>query len=224
MLSKEIDKKILHYFNKKLMLSDTVSKLDMITHSDTDADDDAHLYEEENIPMVSSDSEADVANAYKMLGFFPLDKTQFVTPEMRTKERNLFGDISDVDQTVNALLFSTRLLFLDSTPIKTKQLLSVVAQDSYGYMNIIRSSQVSLLDEEIASINEVYNKTENSFIKSTIKMFNKNRMEQRNSDEDYLNEMISFYAEHVLNPDFSIEERRSIVKEWLGEKLKQEFS
>jgi hypothetical protein len=91
-------------------------------------------------------------------------------------------------------------------------------------MNIIRSSQVSLLDEEIASINEVYNKTENSFIKSTIKMFNKNRMEQRNSDEDYLNEMISFYAEHVLNPDFSIEERRSIVKEWLGEKLKQEFS
>jgi hypothetical protein len=143
---------------------------------------------------------------------------------MRTKERNLFGDISDVDQTVNALLFSTRLLFLDSTPIKTKQLLSVVAQDSYGYMNIIRSSQVSLLDEEIASINEVYNKTEKSFIKSTIKMFNKNRMEQRNSDEDYLNEMISFYAEHVLNPDFYIEERRSIVKEWLGEKLKQEFS
>lgn len=225
MLQKEIDKKILDYFDKKLMLKEVAENADKLGLLSNDEDVDLEDFIINSTANLSNDNtdEAAEANAYEVLKFFPVDKTQFIDPEIAPKERNLFGETENIDTTINSLLFSTRLLYLDTTPIKPKELLSVVAMDSYGYMNIVRANQIDILTEEIDKVQDIYNKTDNKFIQSTIKMFNKVRLDRKNSDERYLNYMISFYAENVLNPDLPMDERKAMIREWLEKKLSQDL-
>ena len=230
-IEKQIDPLLDSYINKKLFLmqdeptglSDDVVRAAALSNDPEEEYYNFNDHLEEN-QFVSYKDEMVIEDAKAVLSLFPMDKTQYSAPEMKAREPDLFGDTQNIDKSLNAILFQTRLMFLDVTPIHPEDALKAAAQDSYGYMNLIRKSQLQIFDKENEKVKELLAKTMTpSFAKQLSKFSSKNAAD-RADFEKIMHFLIDFYAENVLNSRTPIDERKSMIKEWLKKKLTKELS
>jgi len=224
MLRKEINKKLLDYFHQKLMLiedNDLIEQAELMS-DDTDIEED--IYAEAMMSHFVSKDHTAIDNANQLLSLFPIDKTQYSSPELSTREANIFAEKQDIDQSLNAILFSTRLLYLDVTPIKSKEIFDTIATDSYSYMNELRKAQLEVLKEEIIRVQNLLKITERDTYKKLIRKLTKLRVGRRDGDAQYRDAMIDFYATYVLNPDIPFSEREEMIKNWIDKKIEFELS
>lgn len=203
------------YFQKKLFLNPNIYQ-----------EEEGNIKEEEILPEKEAPKESIpkvnrktlIDRAEGILSNFPIEKSMF-SPERRyLPTQSILGELESADKIINSLLFSTKLVFFDSSKTSS-DIINEVSGDSFGYINILRNNQINIMEAELKRIKKEKDFLESSEISSKLKRIRKRRDSEISQRVEYLDGVVSFYAEYVMGENN--EENRKKVNSWLNKKVEQ---
>ena len=204
------------YFQRKLFLNPSITGDIDDTIEPNGALPEADKASVDNVPKVNRRTLID--RAEDILSNFPIEKSMFSPQRRHLPTQSIFEELQDPDKLINSLLFSTTLVFFDSSKTSS-DIINEVSGDSFGYINILRNNQISIMENELKRIQKQQDFLESGEIsKRLMGVKNRRNMEMSERDE-YLNVAMSFYAEYVMGS--SKPENISKVKGWLDKKVEQ---
>ncbi len=169
-----------------------------------------------DVPKVKINKKTLIDNAKGILSNFPIEKSMF-SPERRHLPTNsIFVEIQDPDKIINSLLFSTKLVFFDSSKTSS-DIINEVSSDSFGYINILRENQISIMKAEILRLTKEKKFLDSDEIVYKLKRARTVRDLEIKERQEYLDRIVSFYADYVMNSD--TEKNRAKILEWLTIKV-----
>ncbi len=174
----------------------------------------------------NSDSEPEtdidvVEQAQGILAGFPIDKTQFSPARNYTPKHSIFSPTQDINLSLNALVFATKLAFFNIDPKSNSyaSILKEVSSDSFGYMNILRTNQVKVLKDKQAKLQEKLDYLHADKLNNSLRFLTQKRRELNLSKQKYLGELINFYALNILPDSFTLDVRQKMIEQWLSDKI-----
>jgi len=219
---KELDGKALKYFQKRLLLSshskyeerELIEEIEANLTTENIFSDLENKEEEED-----SEKQRKIEDALKILKYFPLDQSKFTPEREYLPKFSMFEKPTKIDEILNSLLFSTKLAFFDNTNNSYHSILREISEDSFGYMNILRENQIEILNFEEKELKKMLELLSGTKITDNLKYFTKIRKEVKSNKEDYLKELIEFYAINVLSSKYSRTEKLNKIETWLDNKI-----
>ena len=204
------------YFQKKLFLNPSVSgdDINVVVEGVDEPTDEPIL--EKAAPKVNRKTLID--RAEDILSNFPIEKSMFSPERKHLPTQSIFEKRQDPDKLINSLLFSTKLVFFDSSKTSS-DIINEVSGDSFGYINILRNNQISIMEKELARIEKEKDFLESSEISTRLKRVRDRRDAEISQRNKYLEGVISFYAEYVMGVDN--QENKKKVMGWLDKKVEQ---